>query len=167
MALDTSAVCILAFESICSMARHMPKLQSEILRLMGRRIGELESIAADLNADQRMAIFLLSLAKGFASRGYSGREFRLVMSRRDLASHLRLATETVSRVLARLQKAGLLLVGRQQVTILDFKKLTDLAGHRCQDRQPAPVRPNEENKTKKSIFRVSEVVTPSVKTQVA
>jgi CRP/FNR family transcriptional regulator len=51
------------------------------------------------------------------------------MSRRDIASYLRLATETVSRVLARFQKAGVLRVARKQVRIRDLEKLRILAGH--------------------------------------
>ena len=47
------------------------------------------------------------------------------MSRRDIASYLRLATETVSRVLARFQKAGVVKVDRKQVRILDPDKLEE------------------------------------------
>ena len=53
------------------------------------------------------------------------REFILAMSRRDIASYLRLATETVSRVLARFQQRGLIKVDRKQVRILDQEGLED------------------------------------------
>jgi CRP/FNR family transcriptional regulator len=49
------------------------------------------------------------------------------MSRRDIASYLRLATETVSRVLARLQKAEIVKVDRKQVRILDLEKMKEIA----------------------------------------
>jgi CRP/FNR family transcriptional regulator len=49
------------------------------------------------------------------------------MSRRDIASFLRLATETVSRVLARFQKSGLLKVDRKQVRIRDLDELKKMA----------------------------------------
>lgn len=127
VALDTSAVCGLAFESILSMARLMPELQSELFRILSRRISELEIIAGDLSADQRMAIFLMSLSERFASRGYSNCEFSLAMSRRDVASYLRLATETVSRMLARFQQAGLLKVDRKRVRILELEKMRALS----------------------------------------
>jgi CRP/FNR family transcriptional regulator, anaerobic regulatory protein len=90
-------------------------LQSELFRVMSQRISELETIAGDLSADERIAMFLLSLSDRFSRRGYSDREFILAMSRRDIASYLRLATETVSRVLARFQKAGVVKVDRKQV----------------------------------------------------
>jgi len=129
VALDTSAVCGLTFESISSMARHMPELQNEMFRIMSRRISELETIAGDLSADERIAMFLVSLSGRFARRGYSDSEFILSMSRRDIASYLRLATETVSRVLARFQKIGLLRVDRKQVRIRNLEELRKLAGH--------------------------------------
>ena len=104
----------------------MPDLQDELFRVMSQRISELETIAGDLSADQRIAMFLLSLSHRFARRGYSDKEFILSMSRRDIASYLRLATETVSRVLARFQKRGLIHVDRKQVRLLDTKGLHKL-----------------------------------------
>jgi len=127
VALDTSAVCALAFESISSLALQMPALQSQMFRILSRRISELEDIAADLSADQRMAMFLMSLSERFASRGYSNCEFSLAMSRRDVASYLRLATETASRVLARFQLAGMLEVDRKRVRILELDQLRALS----------------------------------------
>ena len=129
VALDTSSVCGLTFESVTNLARHMPDLQSELFRVMSHRISELEINAADLSADQRIARFLISLSERFSRRGFSESEFILAMSRRDIASYLRLATETVSRVLARFQKADVLWVERKQVKIINLDDLKKLAGH--------------------------------------
>ncbi len=127
VALDTSAVCSLTFDSVTQMARQMPALQSELFRVMSQRISELEATSADLSADERIALFLLSLSARFSRRGYSATEFILAMSRRDIAGFLRLATETVSRVLARFQKSGLLKVDRKLIRILDLEGLQQLA----------------------------------------
>ena len=72
---------------------------------------------------------ILSLTKRFGRRGYSDKEFILAMSRRDIASHLRLATETVSRVLSRFQQREIIAVNRQQVRILNPGALAEVAGH--------------------------------------
>lgn len=128
VALDTSAVCGMTFDSMSVLARQMPELQAELFRLMSQRISELELSAGDLSADERIAIFLLSLSERFARRGYSATEFILAMSRRDIASYLRLATETVSRVFARLQKSGVLCVDRKEVRIRNLPALKELAG---------------------------------------
>lgn len=126
VALDTSAVCALSFESVSEMARRMPELQGEMFRVMSERIGELETTSSDLTAEQRMGLFLLSLSDRFARRGYSPREFTLAMSRRDIASYLRLATETVSRVLARFQQREMIAVDRKNVRIEDMGALRAL-----------------------------------------
>lgn len=123
MALDTSTICSLEFDSITDMARQMPGLQSELFRVMSQRISDLEIMSGDRTADQRIALFLLSLSERFSHRGYSATEFLLAMSRRDIASFLRLATETVSRVLARFQKSGLLHVDRKQLRICKLEEM--------------------------------------------
>jgi len=127
VALDTSSVCGLSFDSVTEMARKLPDLQEELFRVMSLHIAELEASAADLSAEERIARLLCSLSARFASRGYSSREFNLSMSRRDIASNLRLATETISRVLARFQSAGIIRVNRKRVAILDEARLKDLA----------------------------------------
>ncbi len=127
VALDTSSICGLHFDSVAEMSRQLPRLQDELFRIMSSQISELEANAADLSAEERIARLLCSLAARFASRGYSSSEFNLSMSRRDIASHLRLATETISRVLARFQGAGIIKVNRKKVNILNVDKLKELA----------------------------------------
>ena len=129
VALNTSAICSLLFNSMFKMARSMPELQHELFRVMSQRISELETMVGNLSADERIALFLLSLTKRFERRGYSDKEFILAMSRRDIASHLRLATETVSRVLSRFQQRDIIAVNRQQVRILNPGALAEVAGH--------------------------------------
>ena len=127
VALDTSSVCGLNFNSVSEMARQLPDLQEELFKVMSAQISELEANAADLSAEERIARLLCSLSGRFGKRGYSQTEFNLSMSRRDIASHLRLATETISRVLARFQSAGIIKVQRKKVAILDVDKLGKLA----------------------------------------
>ena len=128
-ALDTSVVCGMDFSSVADMARRMPDLQSEIFRMMSEQISDLELNSFDLTADERISRFLLSLSGRFSRRGYSDKEFNLSMSRKDIASHLRLATETVSRVLARFQDSKIIKVNRKNIIILDMPGLKKLAGN--------------------------------------
>jgi CRP/FNR family transcriptional regulator len=74
-----------------------------------------------------MAAFLVSLSRRFAARGFSAKRFRLSMTRTDIASYLRLASETVSRVLSRFQEDGLLGVERRDVELLQPAQLEALA----------------------------------------
>lgn len=128
VALDTSGICSLAYEEITELSSGIPDLQSQLFRTMSQRIGDLNTFAGDFTADERMAAFLLTLSARFEARGYSAQSFNLAMSRSDIANYLRLATETVSRVLARFQKKGLIRVKRKLVEISDHKGLHAVAG---------------------------------------
>lgn len=127
VALDTSAVCTLKFGPLSELARHVPGLQAELFNVMSHRIADLEFTFGDHSADQRLAKFFESLSRRYSRRGYSAREFTLSMSRRDIASYLHLATETVSRILARMKDSGVLGVRRKQIRILDAEQLHAIA----------------------------------------
>jgi len=85
----------------------------------------LQAIAA-VGVDARMVRFLLQLAGRQASLGYSGLHLRLRMSRRDIASHLGIAHESVSRSLSAFRRRGYIRVNRCEVEIVDFAGLHDL-----------------------------------------
>ena len=50
------------------------------------------------------------------------------MARTDIANYLRLAPETVSRVLKRFQDEGMLQVDRRELELLDRPRLESLGG---------------------------------------
>jgi len=127
VALDTSAVCGLCFGPLSELARHIPSLQAELFKVMSHRIADLEITCGDHSADQRFALFLESLSRRYSRRGYSAQEFTLAMSRKDIANYLRLATETISRILSRLKKDKVLQVRRKQIRILNAEALHAIA----------------------------------------
>ena len=93
------------------------------------RLGELAVLMAAVSADRRVARFLLQLSRRMAACGQSPRRLRLRMSRRDIASHLGLAHESISRALGTLAGLGLLEVRFRDVEIADHAGLEDFA--RC------------------------------------
>jgi CRP/FNR family transcriptional regulator, anaerobic regulatory protein len=95
--------------------------------LLSRDIGAATRLAGDWSADQRMAAFLLGLSQRLAARGFSPTRFQLTMARTDIGHHLRLAPETVSRVLKRFQDDGLVAVDRREIDLLDVGALQALA----------------------------------------
>ena len=99
-------------------ATRVPGLQRQLFRLLSRDIGRAALLAGDWSADQRMAAFLVGLSRRLAARGFSPNRFALTMARTDIANYLRLAPETVSRVLRRFQAEGWLHVERREVEIL-------------------------------------------------
>ena len=127
VALDTVMLCRFSFPKISMLAARLPGLQQHLFRLLSRDIGRSVLLAGDWSADQRMAAFLVALSRRLAARGFSPSRFQLTMARTDIANYLRLAPETVSRVLRRFQQDGLLTVDRREVELIDRTQLEALA----------------------------------------
>jgi CRP/FNR family transcriptional regulator len=127
VALDTVMLCRFSFPKMALLATRMPGLQGQLFRLLSQDIGKAALLAGDYSADERMAAFLVSLSRRYARRGFSPSRFHLTMARTDMANYLRLAPETVSRVLRRLQDEGLVLVERRELEIRDAARLESLA----------------------------------------
>ncbi len=129
VSLDTSAICQLNFAQLSNLAGSMSGLLEELFDVMSHRIANLEQTFCNSSAEQRFALFLESLSRRYSRRGYSAREFTLAMPRRDIANYLNLASETVSRVISRMNDQGLIEVKRRQVRILDADALHDISRH--------------------------------------
>jgi CRP/FNR family transcriptional regulator len=127
VALDTVMLCRFSFPKIAVLATRLPGLQRQLFRLLSRDIGRAALLAGDWSADQRMAAFLVGLSRRLAARGFSATRFQLTMARTDIANYLRLAPETVSRVLRRFQEEGRLVVDRRELEFLDAPALEALA----------------------------------------
>jgi CRP/FNR family transcriptional regulator len=126
VALDTVMLCQFSFPKISVLAAQLPGLQRHLFRLLSRNMGRAALLAGDWTADQRMAAFLMGLSRRLAARGFSPHRFQLTMARTDIGNYLRLAPETVSRVLRRFQQDGLLAIDRRDVELLDPAKLEAL-----------------------------------------
>ena len=85
VALDTAQLCRFSFPRIAVLATRVPGLQKELYRLLSRDIVHAERLAGDYAADTRLA-----------------------MPRTVIANYLRLAPETVSRLLGRFQDGDLI-----------------------------------------------------------
>ncbi len=129
IALDTVYVCRFSFPALSTLATRMPDVQQKLFRLLSADIGKASLLSGDHTADERLAAFLITLADRYSARGFSATEFRLSMARSDIANYLRLATETVSRVLRRFQDSKLIDVDGREVKLLDSVALRQLA--RC------------------------------------
>lgn len=127
VALDTVMLCRFSFPKIAVLATRLPGVQKQLFRLLSRDIGRVALLAGDWPADQRMAAFLIGLSRRLSERGFSPSRFQLTMARTDIANYLRVAPETVSRVLRRLEDDGLLRIERRDVELLDMPALGALA----------------------------------------
>ena len=128
--LETTTVCQVQFEQLDMLSVELPKLRRQLLKTMSKEIcneQHMLQLLAKKNADERIATFLIRLSNRFKVRGFSESRFRLSMSRHEIGNYLGLTVETVSRVLTRLQKNGLITVENKEIEILDSKALLKLS----------------------------------------
>lgn len=109
-----------------TLLRQLPQDAALTRRLFDQTRRELrvaQALSGGFTADQRVAALLLHL------RGRLGTpdRLRLPMTRREIGSYLRLATETVCRVLARFEGRGWVHLQDKRITLVDTTALGALA----------------------------------------
>jgi CRP/FNR family transcriptional regulator len=130
MAIETGTACRVPIDAL-------PQLWSlgtgrSLLRLLGRNGQQATEARISLSqskADCRVAQFLLNLAERMQVQGRDPRVLPAPMSRTDLASYLGMTLESLSRVFARLSKAGLISATRTEITLHSPDQLQTLAYH--------------------------------------
>lgn len=129
-ALESGSVCELRLDNLYKTDCPQHELQTRVISILGSEVAFNQGLHGTLirqSSEQRLAAFLLSVYNRLDKRGISGVDFRLSMSRSDIASYLGLASETVSRILMKLQKLGMINIRNKQVQISDLDALEGLA----------------------------------------
>ena len=150
IALEDSSVFVVLLRDYFELGQRIPLLDRLILRAASTalaRRGDLADVMAAVAAEVRLARFLMHLSERMASSGQSPRRFHLRMGRRDIASYLGVAHETVSRSFGTLAGLGLVQVDNREVEILDIEGLKVFScgtrrslddGERPHGHRPAP-----------------------------
>lgn len=125
--LDTVMLCRMPFRSVAALAGRTPMLQQKLFKLMSRDIVRAAQLSGNHAAEERLAAFLVGLADRLRARGYSSTRCQLSMSRMEMASYLRLAPETLSRLLRRFQTEGLVAVEGRDVELREPARLQAMA----------------------------------------
>ncbi|MBB4514954.1 fumarate/nitrate reduction transcriptional regulator Fnr [Paraburkholderia fungorum] len=126
IALEDSKVCIIPFHLLEAMCREVKAVQQHLHRMMGGEIVRESSqmmLLGTMSAEQRVATFLLNLSDRLRLRGYSAAEFHLRMTREEIGSYLGIKLETVSRMLSKFQRDGLVDTRGKDIRILDREGL--------------------------------------------
>ena len=130
-ALETTTVCEIPFSHLENLSAQIPSLKHQLFKVMSRKICDDQQMMVLLgkkNADEKVASFLMNLSERFKRRGYSATSFRLAMSRGEMGNYLGLAVETVSRVMTRFQKSGLIDVNGKEIAIVNLTATQKLIG---------------------------------------
>jgi CRP/FNR family transcriptional regulator, cyclic AMP receptor protein len=110
-------------ETFLSVLEAEPGLALRMLKVMANRLhmsGQRESALAFMNAQARLARFLLELEEQERDKGY------VTISQEELAHHTGLIRQTVAKALGKWRRAGWLITGRGRILILNRKALEDL-----------------------------------------
>ena len=138
VALTTANVCEVPFDQLASVAAQLPSLQQQLLRVIGQSVGRDQDhlgILVRRQAGERIALFLHGLSERYRNIGQSATQFKLPMSREDIAHYLGLALETVSRGFTRLQEDGVIEVVGRRIDIRNPAELKRLA-HSAEHEEP-------------------------------
>jgi len=126
VALEDAEICAIPYAHLSELAATSADLQHAISRLMSREIvreHSLMMLLGSMNAEERLAAFLLNISQRMKARGYSASEFHLRMSRAEIGSYLGMKLETVSRTFSAFAHQRLLEVDKKHVRILDLAGL--------------------------------------------
>lgn len=122
VALETTWICELPFDQIESLCSQIPQLQHEILELLGKRIRYTNRTIVQgryLSADRRFLLFLNDLYQRKGKMTTNGRRTVILpMTKGDIAIHLGLRPESLSRALSKLQEEGVIRNRPREIEIL-------------------------------------------------
>jgi CRP/FNR family transcriptional regulator len=125
-ALEDTEVCAIRYSHLNEAVAQSGSIQLAMAQLMSREIvreHSLMMLLGSMNAEERLAAFLLNVSQRMKARGYSASEFHLRMSRAEIGSYLGMKLETVSRTFSAFQQQGLLEVDKKHVRIVDLARL--------------------------------------------
>jgi len=126
-ALEDAEVCAIPYANLAELSAGSMNMQMTVSKLMSREIvreHSLMMLLGSMNAEERLAAFLLNISQRMKARGYSASEFHLRMSRAEIGSYLGMKLETVSRTFSAFQQQGMLAVDKKHVRIVDLQALT-------------------------------------------
>jgi len=130
VAMEASEACEIDARALESAARDHSILRRRIQSLIAQSMMRAQQnllVLGSMQGAERLAHFLLDLSERYQALGLSSREFALRMTRKDIGSYLGLYSETVSRLFARLERAGLIqMTRRHRVQISDRAGLAAL-----------------------------------------
>ncbi|MCZ8234297.1 MAG: Crp/Fnr family transcriptional regulator [Inhella sp.] len=126
LALEDATVYALPLGELRDLQQRCPALDEAVRHGLSRQLTRSAQIAEMMSAvasDVRLARFVLWLSARMTDMGQSGHRIRLRLSRRDIASLLGLAHETVSRSFTLLSQSRCLRVDNREIEILDMAAL--------------------------------------------
>ncbi len=119
IAVQPVVCCELPLSLLSDQYTRVRELASALINLLSRASAPRTPLARG-SSRERVAGFILDLARRFEKRGLDGRRFSLGMTRQEIASLLDTRIETVSRMIQSMRRDKQIEVEGQQVTLLSL-----------------------------------------------
>ena len=126
VALGKTQFCRFPFSAVRQIAMEQPHVPWHLMHAASQRISRLQLTGGNYLAEERFAAFLVDLRDRRAMLGLPADYLPLPMSRADIGNHLRLTTETVSRLIGRFRQRGFVTIDRQGLVMADLPALREL-----------------------------------------
>jgi CRP/FNR family transcriptional regulator, cyclic AMP receptor protein len=125
-AVEDSTLLFIGKQDFHALCLAHPEVALKVLRVVGARLRKLVGIIEELSfttVRNRLAAFLVRLARREGTRVDGGVEVTLPASNQELASQIGTVRELVSRNLSRFQSEKLIQMDGRRIVIADLKKL--------------------------------------------
>jgi len=125
-ALEPTVMCIIEGEKIKDIIYKNPGISIKIMEELSIRLEKSDKLIERLvlhDVESRVADILLSMLDADGN-------INLTISKKDLASHIGMSQETLSRKLSHFQAMGWIKqIGQRKISVLDHKSLKDIANY--------------------------------------
>lgn len=131
-ALDTGSVCELPLASIEDLARVDAALVIQLMRTISAEVSrekDMMYLLGKMGAEQKLANFLIDLSNRSHKSGLDRHKIHFGMTRADIANHLGMAVETISRILQGLRDQGILTINNRDIELTQRDLLESIAQH--------------------------------------
>ncbi len=124
-ALEPTAMCVIDGNKLNQIMKNVPGIAVKIIEELSKRLLNAENLIESLglhDVEQRIADTMLRMSEG-------QEEIILSITKKDLAAHMGMSQETLSRKLTQFQEMGWIKQdGRKKIQILDRESLQTIAG---------------------------------------
>ena len=120
LVLEDSVVCIIEADQMRMMIEKHSSLKNQLLKLHGLRIRKLQRNLEDLlykNSETRIREFILNYADEFGQVKENGLRVKNLLSHKDIAQLTSTSRQTVSNVMSKLRRDGIIDYNSREITI--------------------------------------------------
>jgi CRP/FNR family transcriptional regulator len=121
-ALEDSGICTISKAQFQALLQQMPQIAIKMIEVMSQRLTKMEELVESLginSVDKRVFDLIEEYSVKFGRKTSEGILIQLPLSREEMANHLGITRETISRKLAKYQDEGKIkLIGHKQILLV-------------------------------------------------